>query len=87
MNNLDILKDMIAEYNEEMILAAWASARPDKYSESKYRHGVYILAQFIERIATDLNLEIEQFDKKIEYLNDDYADVILNVHQIIISQR
>ena len=87
MNNLELLKEMISDYNTEMLLAIRASVDYDEQGESKYRHGAYVLAPFIKQIAIALGLEIERFDKEVEFLNDDYDNVKRNVPQLKISQR
>ena len=87
MNNLDMLKGMIAGYNTEMMLAIRAGVEYDNAGERGYRHGAYVLAPFIKQIATELNLEIERFEKEIEFLNDDYDNVKRNVPQLRIAQR
>lgn len=87
MNNLDMLKGMIADYNTEMMLAIRAGVEYDNTGESRYRHGAYVLAPFIKQMAVALDLEIERFDKEIQFLNDDYDNVKRNVPQLRISQR
>ena len=87
MNTLELLNEMISNYNAEMLLAIRAGVEYDGANESRYRHGAYVLAPFIKQIAIALDLEIERFDKEIEFLNDDYDNVKRNVPQLRISQR
>ena len=87
MNALEILEQLIAEYNTEKILSADSRVNKDTEGENRYNHGAYKLAPFIKQIAVSLDLEIEQVEKEFVFIDNNYDEVKQNVLQIRISQR
>ena len=87
MTALEILEQLIEEYNAEKILSADSRVNKDTEGENRYNHGAYKLAPFIKQMAFSLGLEIERFEKEVVFIDNNYDEVKQNVLQIRISQR
>ena len=87
MNTLEILNQLIEEYNAEKILSTDSHVNKDTEGENRYNHGAYKLAPFIKQIAFSLGLEIELFEKEVVFIDNNFDEVKQNVKQIRISQR
>ena len=85
MNALEILNQLIEEYNAEKILSADCRVNKDIAGENRYNHGAYKLAPFVKQMAFSLDLEIERFEKDVVFIDNNYDEVKQTVFQIRIK--